>query len=76
MLAFCCGQIDYQVNVDEIRFDVQLVTRTTNRKYSVTVPTTEIRKRVIELLKRKDLYQIIRREICFGLIPKTLKRKS
>ena len=27
-----------------------------------------------EFLTRKDLYRIVRREILFGLIPKTLKR--
>ena len=27
-------------------------------------------------LKKRDINQVIRRELCFGLIPKTLKRKT
>ena len=61
--------------MDEIRFDMQLIARTTNRKHLEKVSNTETRNRATEMLKRKDLYQIVRREICFGLIPKTLKRK-
>ena len=35
-----------------------------------------MRKHAAEFLKRKDLHQIVRRELCFGLIPKTLRRKN
>ena len=40
-----------------------------------TVTDAEIKNQATEFLHRKDLCQIIRREICFGLIPKTLKGK-
>ena len=40
-----------------------------------TVSDTEIKNRATKFLQQKNLYQIVRREICFGLIPKTLKRK-
>ena len=46
-----------------------------SRKILVNVSSTETRNLAIEFLQRKKLYQIVRREICFGLIPKTLKRK-
>ena len=36
---------------------------------------TVLRKKVEAFLHQSGLTRIIRREICFGLIPKTLKRK-
>ena len=45
------------------------------KKFSEKVPDEETKNRAAEFLNRKDLRQIIRREICFGLIPKTLTRE-
>ena len=44
-------------------------------KFVAQVSNAEIKKRGEKFLERKDLCRIIRREILFGLIPKTLKRK-
>ena len=43
--------------------------------FSDKVSDEEAKERATEFLNRKDLYQIIRREICFGLVPKTLTRE-
>ena len=43
--------------------------------FSDQVSDEEIKNRAADFLNRKDLRQIIRREICFGLIPKTLTRE-
>ena len=45
------------------------------KKFSEKVSDEETKNRAAEFLNRKDLRQIIRREICFGLIPKTLTRE-
>ena len=45
------------------------------KTFSDKVPDEETKNRAAEFLNRKDLYQIIRREISFGLVPKTLTGK-
>ena len=72
MLALRRRQIHCEINVDETRFDFQLGNISNNLG---NVSDTEKRNQATKFLQRKDLYQIVRREICFGLIPKTLKRK-
>ena len=72
MLALRRRQIHCEINVDETRFDFQLGNISNNLG---NVSDTEKRNQATKFLQRKDLCQIVRREICFGLIPKTLKRK-
>ena len=55
------------------RLGTCIIFRKVNQLTLDRISNTDVRGRTIELLKRKDLHQIIRREICFGLIPKTLQ---
>ena len=72
MLAVCTSQITRTFNVDAKRYFLQVDSDSTVLE---TITNTGIKSLATEFLSRKDLYQIVRREICFGLIPKTLKRK-
>ena len=73
MLAIRHCFVTREFNVDEKRFiffSNQILTI-----YSEKVTNEEANNRATKFLNRKDLCQIIRREICFGLVPKTLTGK-
>ena len=46
------------------------------KKFSDLIPNVVVKHQTYSLLQKRDLNQNIRRELCFGLIPKTLNRKS
>ena len=60
--------------MDKIRFFFVMLIQSLI-SFSDQVSDEEIKNRAADFLNRKDLRQIIRREICFGLIPKTLTRE-
>ena len=74
MLAFRRCSINCPINVDEKRLVEYFCLSLLNNLEKIS--DSEVKAYAAEFLSRNNLQQIIRREICFGLIPKTLQRKS
>ena len=78
MLAIRRRKIHCEFDVDAKRSVLRIMSsiETIECNFLEKVSNSELQKCAEEFLKREDLYQIVRREILFGLVPKTFKRKS